>query len=254
MTKKIITLALVLSLTLGLATAALANTNDEDSIAGIVFEAFSGDVGVFDPDPDPDDTDPLLPGIQGIDIYFWEREVSGTTQTYHSWYADAAAEIAAGFHDGATTPVHVPTTNTTHGVGTAPALARQSAAGIGVWATADWTVTAEISEFESTSGANSGNETMAGFALNLSAHNPFSNAPSVGVGGTTIVTPGTIATMYANEDLDGAMAVQVASGVVAAGQLGLAGVNYRGALTVLGGSAHMGEAEADILWTFVQTP
>jgi len=250
MSKRILALILVLTLAIGMFTVASATNTDSD--AGIEFTPITTPPGIFDPDPDPDDPNPLLPGIQGIDIDFWVREVSQTTRTYNSWYGitagtiDAVAEMAAGFVTG-DPPQHVPhqVPSSSGGLVNAP---RQSAAGIGVRAISNWSVNASINGFNSTTGPNATNATMVGFSLQLTAHDNFNNA------GTTLVTPTPIAPLLANTTGGFGVPTQVASGAVNSGQLGLAGVNYRGALTVLGGSAHVGEAQATLRWTFVAAP
>ena len=227
--KRLVASALVLTLTASMATVVFAsNPQGADSDAAIEFVPGEGGEGpgIIDPGEE-DDRNPQLPWDPGhnvlssINLDFHTRDLPQLDITYRSWYTNPSV------------PNAVPYWSSTRGW--------QDRAGIAVVTHRNtWTVQVGIGHFINSNSPHPQNHTLLGYDLRLIPHGPAfigsANATFNFTGPTGNLNPGS------------------GAATVATGTMGFTGGNWEGELDVLGFSAHTGQAQADLTWTFVAGP
>ena len=235
--KRLVASALVLTLTASMATAAFAQNPESDAAIEFVFDDdFGTGPGVLDP-RDPEDEDlvnPALPDLpdeddrdvrdylDSISIDFHIRDLPTTNVTYQSWYTTAPTN---------------PNWDTTRNW--------QSRAGIAVVThLPSWTVQVDIGHFTNQNSPHPYNHTMLGYNLRLTPNgNPFIGMPPTA---QFEFSNGGASTPNLNPTSGAA--------VVASGTAGFTGGNWEGEIDVLAFSAHTGQSQAELTWSFVTAP
>ena len=213
MKKRLIALGLVLTMTMSVSAIAFANPQDADSEAGIEF-VFDGLEGVFPGDPGPEDPDQPGPGPGP-----WPG-LNPIDIHFGEQEISADDESYDSRENG---------------------LDWGQAAGIQVVSLTDFQIDVGISTFVTVEAgaANNGYETIRGFELELESDDGALSVP-------TTEAVAHVANIAAGET------DTVMTGEVEPGSVGRAGANFGGILDVLGGTAHLGEAQADLTWYFIR--
>jgi len=278
MWRRVVAAAMVTTLAVGSAThvfAATSTPGDQNSEAGVGFKTGPDGIippdilppeitvppGWLDPDPDPDPEDPSPPGpilppgpgedlgLTTMHIDFGEHELPVMAGMFGYWSLGNYQEPGGTpkpFENGlryggkrATADIVVVATDS-----------RYQDSGSSAW----WEVTVAMNSGFKTDDSTP-LDTIEGFKIGLK---PFAQDGLPGADATRLKTHQTGAYGIGDgigydlkfDNGDGTYGKSDGSYPVAEGRYGVFGLRYEGLLSVPGGSALVGESQAEILWTF----